>query len=54
MQYLARLPAGANNLVNPCLPAYGGLILSNVVSIFAENGKTFFILTGRAGGLIMI
>jgi len=45
---LPRLPAGANNLVNPVDP------VEHIVSLFAGNGRAFSILTGRTGGLFMI
>jgi len=48
IQYLPRLPAGANNPVNPVDP------VEHIVSLFPGNGRAFSVLTGRTGGLFMI
>jgi len=48
VQYLLRLPAGANDPENPVDP------VEHIFSVRAGNDRTFSILTGRTGVLLMI
>ena len=48
IQYLARLPAGANDPENPVDP------VEHIFSVCTRNGRTSSILSGKTSGMLMI